>query len=152
MVNLVRKGRKIMSEQNKFLVRRAVEEVWNRGNFAVAEELAASDIVVHLSTPGDELHGPEGIKQYYTMLHTAFPDIHFTIEDQIAEGDRVVTRWTAQATHKGEYQGVPPTGKRFKLAGVDIDRIVNGKVVECWPIEDQLGLLQQLGVVPVPER
>ncbi len=139
-----------MSEQNKRLVRRAVEEVWNRDNYAVVEELAARDIVIHASTPGQEIHGPEGIKQYYSTLHVAFPDIHFTIEDQIAAGDRVVTRWTARATHTGEYQDIPPTGKQVHLADIDIDRIVNGKVVECWPIADQLSLLQQLGVVPAP--
>ncbi len=81
-----------MSEQNKMLVRRAVEEVWNRGNFAIVDELAASDLVVHSSTPGDEIHGPEGVKQFYATLRAAFLDIHFTIEDQIAEGDRVVSQ------------------------------------------------------------
>jgi steroid delta-isomerase-like uncharacterized protein len=138
-----------MSEQNKNLARRAVEEVWNRGNFAVVDELAASDIVVHSSTPGKEIHGAEGIKQFYATLRAAFPDIHFTIEDQIAEGDRVVTRWTARATHTSEFQGLPPTGKQYVMAGVDIDRIANGKVVECWPVADELSLLQQLGVVPI---
>jgi len=141
-----------MSEQNKILVRRGVEEVWNRGNFAVVDELTASDVVVHSSPPSDELYGPEGIKQFYATLRAAFPDIHFTIEDQISEGDRVVTRWTARATHIHEYHGVPPTGKKYMMTGVDIDRIVNGKVVECWPIADELSLLQQLGVVPMPEK
>lgn len=141
-----------MSEQNKILVRRAIEEVWNRGNFAVVDELVANDLVIHLPTPGDEIHGAEGVKQFYATLRAAFPDILFTIKDQIAEGDRVVTRWTARATHTGEYRGIPPTGKQFRVTGIDIDRIANGKVVECWPIEDDLGLLQQLGVVPTPER
>jgi steroid delta-isomerase-like uncharacterized protein len=138
-----------VSEQNKILVRRAVEEVWNRGNYAVVDEVTAGDIVVHSSMPGDELHGPEGIKQFYATLRAAFPDIHFTIEDQIAERDRVVTRWSARATHTGEYWGMPPTGKQYVVTGIDIDRIADGKVVECWPIADQLSLLQQLGVVPV---
>jgi steroid delta-isomerase-like uncharacterized protein len=141
-----------MSQQNTMLVRRAVEEVWNRGNYAIVDELVASDIVVHASMPGEEIHGREGIKQFYATLRAAFPDIHFTIEDQIAEGDRVVTRWTARATHTGEYQGIPPTGKQFSLTGIDIDRIANGKVVECWPIADELGVLQQLGVIPAPEH
>ncbi len=140
-----------MSQQNTMLVRRAVEEVWNRGNYAIVEELVASDIIVHSSTPGDEIHGPAGIKQFYATLHAAFPNIHFTIEDQIAEGDRVVTRWSARATHTGEYQGILPTGKQFRLTGIDIDRFANGKVVECWPIADELGLLQQLGIVPAPD-
>jgi steroid delta-isomerase-like uncharacterized protein len=145
-----------MSEQNKMLVRRGIEELWNRGNFAVLDELVASDFVVHASTPAAEIHGREGAKQFLSMLHAAFPDIHFTIEDQIAEGDRVVTRWTARATHRGEFQGiiqrVPATGKQVRLTGINIDRIANGKTVECWGYRDELGLLQQLGVLPAPEQ
>jgi len=91
-------------------------------------------LVVHSSPPGDEIHGPEGVKQFYATLHTVFPDIHFLIEDQFAEGDRVVTRWSARATHTGQYRGIPPTGKQFRVTGIDIDRIVGGKVVECWPL------------------
>lgn len=141
-----------MSEQNKMLVRRAIEEVWNQGNFDLVDELIASDLVIHLPAPGQEVRGPEGVKQFYGMLRAAFPDIHFTINDQIAEGDRVVTRWTAQGTHTGEYRGIPPTGRQFKVTGIDIDRVAGSKVVECWPIEDDLGLLQQLGLVPTPEQ
>jgi predicted ester cyclase len=81
-------------------------------------------------------------------MHEAFPDIHFTIEDQIAEGDRVVTRWTARATHTGPFQGMPPTGRQVRMAATDVDRIANGKVVECWSQMDDLSLMQQLGVVP----
>ncbi|HEY3227884.1 MAG TPA: ester cyclase [Roseiflexaceae bacterium] len=137
-----------MSEQNKALMRRAVEEVWNRGNVDVLEELVASDFVIH--APQAEIHGRAGAKQYLAMLREAFPDIHFTIEDQFADGDRVMTRWTARATHRGAFQGIPPTNKQVSLMGTDIDRIVNGKVVECWTSTDDLGLLQQLGVVPAP--
>ena len=139
-----------MSEQNKQLVRRAVEEIWNRGNYAVIDEFVASDFIVHASALADEIHGPEGATHFYTTLREAFPDIHFTIEDQVAEGDRVVTRWAARATHNGNFQGIPATGKQATLTGIDIDRIVNGKVVECWPNVDELGLLQQLGVIPAP--
>ena len=140
-----------MSQQNTMLVRRGVEEVWNRGNYAVVDDLVASDFVIHAATPADEIHGPEGAKQYVAMLRAAFPDLHFTIEDQIAEGDRVVTRWTARGTHDGEFQGIPPTGKQFTMMGIDIDRIANGKLVECWPMMDELGLLQQLGALPAAE-
>ena len=139
-----------MSEQNKALVRRAVEEVWNGRNFANLSAFVASDIVIHATLPEGKIHGPEGIQHFYGALHNAFPDLHFTIEDQIAEGDRVVTRWTATGTHTGAFQGIPPTGTRFKLSGIDIDRIAGGKVVECWPNADELGLLQQLGVLPAP--
>ena len=139
-----------MSQLNTMLVRRAIEEVWNRGNYAIIDELVARDVVIHASQPTNEIHGPEGIEQFYATLRAAFPDIHFTVEDQVAEGDRVVTRWTARATHKGEFQGIPATGKQVSVTGIDIDRLANGKVVECWPVADELGLLQQLGVVPTP--
>lgn len=139
-----------MSQLNTMLVRRAIEEVWNRGNYAIIDELVARDVVIHASQPANEIHGPEGIEQFYATLRAAFPDIHFTVEDQVAEGDRVVTRWTARATHKGEFQGIPATGKQVSVTGIDIDRLANGKVVECWPVADELGLLQQIGVVPTP--
>jgi steroid delta-isomerase-like uncharacterized protein len=139
-----------MSDQNMALVRRAVEEVWNRGNFAGVDEFVAGDIVIHLPAAGDEIHGPEGIRQYFTTLRAAFPDIHFAIEDQIAAGDRVVTRWTARATHTSEFQGVPASGKQVRMTGIDIDRVADGKVVECWTNLDELGLMRQLGVLPAP--
>ena len=140
-----------MSETNKALVRRAVEDVWNGGDFAAVDALVTRDVLIHASSPGNDIHGPEGIRQFYGALREAFPDIHFTIEDQVAEGDRVVTRWTARATHTGAFQGIPPTGRQISLAGIDIDRIVSGKVVECWPVADELGLLQQLGALSPPD-
>ncbi len=136
-----------MSEHNKRLVRHAVEDVWNRGNFAVVDELVASDVVIHASS---EIHGPEGIKQFFAMLRQAFPDLHVTIEDQIAEGDRVATRWTARGTHTGAFQGMPPTGTPCRFTGIAIDRIANDKTVECWTNADELGLLHQLGALPTP--
>ncbi len=139
-----------MSQQNAMLVRRAIEEIWNRGNYAALNDIVAADIVVHAATPGEEIHGPEGIKRFYGMLRTAFPDLRFTVEDQIAEGDRVVTRWTATGTHDGEFQGIPPTGKQVRLTGIDIDRLADGKVVECWPEVNEVGLLRQLGALPAP--
>jgi steroid delta-isomerase-like uncharacterized protein len=135
-----------MSEQNKTLVRRLVEEVYNQGNLAVADELAVSDLIVHQTT--QEIRGREGAKQYVAALRAAFPDLHMTIEDQIAEGDRVVIRWTARGTHNGELQGILPTGKKVRLAGTDIERIVDGKLVECWSHVDELGMMQQLGAIP----
>jgi steroid delta-isomerase-like uncharacterized protein len=100
------KGRATMSEHNKTLMRRAVEEVWNQGSADLLDELVASDFIIH--APQAEIHGREGAKQYLAMLREAFPDIHFTIEDQIADGDRVMTRWTARGTHKGAFQGISP--------------------------------------------
>ncbi len=139
-----------MSQDNLTLARRAIEEVWNRGNYEVLPELVANDILIHAAP--DDIHGHEGIRQFYDSLRQAFPDIHFTIEDQLADGDRIATRWSAQGTHKGMFQGLPATGKRVSLTGIDIDRFVNGKVVECWPEANELGLLQQLGLLPAPAQ
>lgn len=138
-----------MSEHNKRLVRRLYEETRNKGNFAVADELAAGDLLIHL--PTKEIRGAEGAKQEIVALREAFPDIHFTIDDQIAEGDRVVTRWSAHGTHTGTFLGLPATGKHVRVMGIDIDRFADDKVVECWVNQDDLGLLQKLGVVPGSE-
>jgi len=134
-----------MSEHNKAQIRRVIEEVYSRGDLAVVDEVAASDLVIHVSS--QEIHGREGAKQYVAALRAAFPDLRFTVEDQIAEGDRVVTRWTARGTHSGKFQGIPGTGREIRLAGTDIDRVVGGRVVECWAQLDELGLLRQLGAL-----
>ena len=139
-----------MSEQNKAVVRRAIEEVYNQGNLDVVEDLVSSDFVVHASS--EDIHGPDGMKQFVASLREAFPDLHLTIDDQVAEGDRVVTRWTARGTHTGPFQGMPPSGKRGTMTGIDIDRFVGGKAIECWTNADYLGLLQQLGAIPAPSR
>lgn len=136
-----------MSERNKALVRRAFDRVYNGGDYAVVDELVSGDIAVHLGSMGD-LHGPEALKQFHGSFRSAFPDIRFEIEDQIAEGECIVTRWSATATHTGSFQGIPPTGKRIHITGVDIDRVVGDRVVECWTMGDNLGLLQQLGALP----
>ena len=135
-----------MSQQNAMLARRIIEEVYNQGNLAIVDELVAGDFVIH--SRSEDVHGPAGAKQLVAALRAAFPDLYITIEDQIADGDRVVTRWTARGTHTGEFQGIPPTGKPGKMTGIDIDRVADGKIVECWVNSDDLGLLQQLGVIP----
>lgn len=139
-----------MSEQNKMVVRRAFEEVYNQGNLYVVDELVSSDFVVHLAS--EDIHGSTGMKQFVSSLRQAFPDLHMTIQDQVAEGDKVVTRWLARGTHTGTFHGVPPTGRKGNMTGIDIDRIVDAKAVECWTSADDLGLLQQLGVVPAPDH
>jgi steroid delta-isomerase-like uncharacterized protein len=136
------------TEQNKAMDRRVYEEVWNGGNLAVIDELVAANYVDHDQEPPGALEGVEGLKQSVTMYRTAFPDVHFTVEDQIAEGDRVVTRWTARGTHQGAFMGIPPTGKQAMVTGISITRVASGKVVEGWTNFDALGLLQQLGAVP----
>jgi steroid delta-isomerase-like uncharacterized protein len=138
-----------MSDQNKALARRSIEEIWNRGNLAVINELVAPNATFHdASVPGGKFTGPEGMKQFVQIYREAFPDVRLTINDQVAEGDKVVTRWTATGTHKGQLMGIAPTGKHATVTGVDIDRYENGKVVEGWASYDMLGMLQQLGVVP----
>ena len=134
-----------MSEQDKAQVRRVIEEVYNRGDLAAVDELAASELVIHAAS-GD-IRGREGAKAYVAALRAGFPDLHLTVEDQVAEGDMVITRWTARGTHRGEFQGLPPSGKSVRVAGTDIDRIVEGRTVECWAHVDELGLMQQLGAV-----
>jgi len=134
-------------EENKALVRRAFEEVWNQGKLDVIDEIFAADFVYHIAGSPD-IHGPDGEKQFVTMHRTAFPDIKFTVEDWIAEGDKVVTRWTFTGTHKGELMGISPTGVQVTMTGISIGRIAGGKIVEVWGNADSLGMLQQLGAVP----
>lgn len=140
-----------MSKENKDLVRRFFEEVWNKGNPDALDEIDAPDVVNH-NAPDGLPPGVEGSKVFVRMYLSAFPDTRFTIDDQIAEGDRVVTRWTAEGTHKGDLMGIPPTGKHVTVTGIGISRIAGGRVVESWGEFDELGMMQQLGVVPMPEE
>lgn len=135
------------NEKNKELIKRAAREIWNAGNFENVEKIVSSDFIVHAPNPDEEVHGPEGVRLFYTQLREAFPDIQFSISEQIAEGDRVVTHLKVEGTHQGEFMGIPPTGKKFSVTAIDIDRISNGKVVECWTNLDKLTMLQQLGVI-----
>lgn len=139
-----------MSDENKRIARKVFEDILTEGNIALVDGLVASDYVGH--TPLLELHGPEGAKEFDALLHQAFPDLEVTVEDQIAEGDRVATRWTARGTHEGEFQDIPPTGRRVEFSGIAIFRIADGKFVEGWNIPDFLGLLGQLGAVPAPDQ
>jgi steroid delta-isomerase-like uncharacterized protein len=139
-------------EQNKTIVRRYWEEVWNKGNFAVVDELIAADFDGHpLPSDPDFGRGPAGQKQLVSMYRTAFPDVRMAIEDMTAEGDRVVVRWTARGTNTGEMMGMPATGKPARVTGMFVNRIAAGKIAEGWGNFDALGMLQQLGVIPTPE-
>lgn len=137
-----------MSEQNKAIVRRLMEEVWTKGNLAVADELLAANYVHHDPTTVDFGPGPEGEKQRAKLYRTAFPDLEFTIGDMIAEGDTVTMRWTSRGTHRGPLLAIAPTGKKATVSGMTIGRFAGGKLVEGWVNWDALGLLQQLDVVP----
>jgi steroid delta-isomerase-like uncharacterized protein len=141
----------MMSEENKEKVRRFLQEAFNEGNLGVVDELFATDYVLHDPASPEEVSGPEGIKQFVQMYRSAFPDTHITVEDQIAEGDEVVTRWTGRGTHQGELFGVAPSGNQVELSGITISRFEGGKFVEDWTNSDTLGLMQQIGAVPSPE-
>ena len=134
-------------DENKALVHRDFEEVWSQGKLDVIDEIYDTGFVKHINGRRD-IHGPEGLKQSVSMFHTNFSDVQFTIEDQIAEGDKVVNRWTFTGTHKGELMGIPPTGVQVTITGIAIYRITGGKIMEIWVNSDALGLMQQLGAVP----
>jgi steroid delta-isomerase-like uncharacterized protein len=141
----------VSEEANKALMRRMVEEILNRGNLETADEIFAPDYVLHDPASPEEIRGNEGFKGFVGVFHTAFPDLHVTIEDQIAEGDnKMVTRYRVSGTHRGDLMGLPPSGKRVTFEGVGVTRTSDGKFVESWEHYDALGLMQQLGVVPLP--
>jgi steroid delta-isomerase-like uncharacterized protein len=140
--------RRSMSEANKAISRRVVEEVFNDGRLEAADELVAADFVGHDPALPEPSMGPEGLKQQAEGYRTAFPDMRLQIDDIIAEGDRVATRWTARGTHEGELFGIPASGKQATVTGMTIDRIVDGRIAESWNNWDTLGLLQQLGAIP----
>lgn len=118
----------------------------NQGNMALIDEVYSPDYVGH-ETSGP-VHGQEGLKQYFMIYRTAFPDAHYTVEDQIADQDKVVTRWSVRGTHQGPLMGIPPTGKQVMVTAIGLGRFAGGKLVEGWNEFDALGMLQQLGVVP----
>jgi steroid delta-isomerase-like uncharacterized protein len=131
-------------EQHKALVQQFVDEFWNAGNLAAADEFMDSRAVVHEPVAG----APADLKLVAQAIHAAFPDWHSTVEEMIAEGDRVVERWTGRGTHRGEFQGIPPTGKRVTVPGVVLYRIANGKIIEFRGQFDRMSLFEQLGGVP----
>ena len=135
-----------MSAENKAVIRRMVE-AFNRGNLGLADELVSGNYVWH-GPGGTDVRGPEGFKQVASMYRTAFPDASLTIEDIIAEGDKVVIRWTARGTHQCELMGVAPSGRRVTVPGITISQVVDGKIVEEWETFDQLGMFQAIGTVP----
>jgi predicted ester cyclase len=135
------------TERNKSVIRRFVEEVQNKKDWGVYDELNDPEFVNHSAPPGIP-SDREGGKVYLGAFLNAFPDSHFTVDDMIAEGDQVVTKKTFTGTHEAEFAGIPPTGKRVTLQFVDIMRVRDGRIVEHWLSMDQLSLMQQLGVIP----
>jgi len=137
-----------MSEHNKAIVRRLFTELWNNGNLLVADELFAPNYAHYDPPTPDFGRGPDSEKKRAALYRTAFPDLHLTIEDVIAEGETVMTRWSCRGTHKGDLNGIAPTGKHITITGLTVARVSNGKIVEGYVNWDALGLMQQLGVVP----
>jgi steroid delta-isomerase-like uncharacterized protein len=137
-------------EENKAVVRRFSElfgEFWRTGDVDALDEVLAPDFVYHQPmTPPDR----EGFKQTLPMFRAAFPDMRYTVEDMIAEGDKVMDRIAWQATHQGEMMGIPPTGNTVTVTAIHISRIADGKIVERWGQPDNLGLMQQIGAIPQP--
>lgn len=137
-------------EENKAVVERALAEFYNPGDLAVADELFAPDFVNHDPVAPD-VRDREGLKRLTAAHHAAFEDYQTAIEELIAAGDKVVKRWTFRGTQQGEWNGIPPTGKQVTITGITIYRLEDGKIKECWWGYDALGVLQQLGVIPVPQ-
>ena len=139
-----------MSEENKAIAR-GVFEAWEAGDLDRLDDLVAPEVVDHDPYNPHGSEGLEGLKKTIAMYREAFPDLQYTIEDQIAEGDMVVTRWTGTGTHEGELMGAAPTGKKASVTGIGIDRIENGKIVEAWGNWDTLRLMQNIGLIPEQE-
>src|SRR6266567_9242245 len=135
-------------QENKAVVKRLFEEVWNEGKLAAIEELISPDYVGHDPFTPEGLYGAEGYTQYIAQFRTAFPDVHLTIDTQIGEGDLVATRWSARGTFTGPFKGVTPTYKPGEVTGITITRFAAGKIVEGWMQRDDLHMLQTMGVVP----
>ena len=138
-----------MSEENKELGRRAIEEVYSGRNPDAADEIYSPDFVDHdPATPEEMRRGPDGVKQQGAMYGEAFSDLQLSVETQLAEGDLAATRWSARGKHTGELMGVPPSGNQVSITGITIGRIADGKIAEEWTNWDGLGLMQQIGAIP----
>lgn len=137
-------------DKNKELVREMIEVMFNQGNAGGGDEFLSPDFIENEELPPGVPAGREGVKLLTGMLHAAFPDFEATIEDLIAEDDRVVLRMTWTGTHEGEFMGIPPTGNRVSFGVFDIVRIADGRIVEHWGLMDNMALMQQLGVISAP--
>ena len=139
-----------MSAANKELSRRFTE-LFSTGDDMLADEVLSPDVVFHGTTGDGEVRGVEAMKAFVAAYRRAFPDARSTVAEQVAENDKVVTRWRARGTHRGALGPIPSTGRVFEMDGITIERIAGGKIAEVWVARDELGLLSQLGVLPAPE-
>ncbi|MCK5279024.1 MAG: ester cyclase [Cyclobacteriaceae bacterium] len=136
---------KTIEEKNKDFIQAYTEDFWNKQNIAVFEKYFTADFIVH------NANGDQNFEQYKGLCKayfTAFPDLHITTDDQVAEGDKVTKVWTANCTHKGEIMGIPATGNQIVVKGIEVFKIEDGKISELWASMDNLGMMQQLGVIP----
>lgn len=140
------------AEDNKAIVARYSEDVWNSGNLATVEDYIAVDYVRHDPGIPMEVRGPEGIKQLVRVFRDAFPDVHFTPQIIVAELDKVVVRFQVSGSHQGELMGIPATGKPIAITSIEIFRLTDGKIAEQWLAVDNMGMLQQLGVLPTVDQ
>jgi steroid delta-isomerase-like uncharacterized protein len=134
-------------EGNKVMVRTYIDQVWNDGRLDRFEEFVSPDVVPH---SGPAVTNSEGMKQFLATIRTAFPDIRFTLDDELAVDGKVVHRWTISGTHQGEFLGIPASGKNLVWSGITIFRLSGGKIVEYWAQSDNVGMMQQFGIAPAP--
>ena len=134
-------------EQNKALMRNYIEEAWNKGNLDFIDKNFSSDFVSHGTFPGQPTNR-DSVKSVISTVRNAIPDLHITIEDMLAEGDKVASRWVTKGTHKGDLMGAKPTGNKITVSETVVVRVKDGKVVEGWANRDDLGFLQQIGLIP----
>jgi steroid delta-isomerase-like uncharacterized protein len=139
------------TEESKATMRRYFS-VFEQGNIDLLERLLAPDYVNHSPATPDLPTGPEGVKGVVAMFRSGMPDLRVIVEDMIAEGDKVATRYTLEGTHEGELFGVPPTGQRLSIKSISVERVLDGKIRDHWRITDSLDMMQQLGVIPIPEH
>lgn len=140
------------ADDNVALVRRGIEEILNRADYAVARDIFAPDFTFHTPAREEPFRGPAGFEEYVSMIRQAFPDIRFTIEEIFGVDERVVARWSARLTHLGDFFGIPPTRKKATLTGLHLYHCRDGRIVEEWQEIDALGLMRQLGALPDAEK
>ncbi len=140
------------AEENKATSRRFFEELFNQGNLDAADEIVTSDFVLHDPNLPEEVRGPEGLKEFTTLFRNAFPDIAIEVKEQVAEGDKVGTRFVAIGTHQGDLMGVAPSGNRVTVGAFTLHRFSGEKIAEDWANYDALGMMQQIGAIPSPEQ
>jgi steroid delta-isomerase-like uncharacterized protein len=136
-------------ETNKGILRRFAARVWNERDLSVVDECTADGFIQHNTGTAEPLT-KEGFKRQLAEMHSAFPDLRFTVDDLLADGDKIVARWTIQGTHLGRLQGFPPTGRAVTFSGMTIIRFVDGKAQEEWVNFDVFGMMRQIGVIPDP--